>query len=53
MSGTVQLHRVLTAPPERVYRAFIDPEAMVKWLPPAEDAIVLNEVFERIVKNLA
>jgi len=34
MSNTVQLHRVLAAPPERVYRAFIDPEAMVKWLPP-------------------
>lgn len=33
-TGTVQLHRVLRAPPERVYRAFIDPEAMCKWLPP-------------------
>lgn len=32
--GTVRLHRVLRAPPERVYRAFLDPEAMVKWLPP-------------------
>jgi len=31
---TVRLHRVLRAPPERVYRAFVDPEAMVKWLPP-------------------
>jgi len=30
----VQLHRVIAAPPERVYRAFIDAEAMVKWLPP-------------------
>src|SRR4051812_6022066 len=34
MSNTVQLHRVLAAPPERVYRAFTDPDAMVKWLPP-------------------
>jgi len=34
MPGTVRLHRVLRAPPERVYRAFIDPDAMVKWLPP-------------------
>jgi uncharacterized protein YndB with AHSA1/START domain len=33
-TGTVTLHRVLTAPPERVYRAFLDPDAMVKWLPP-------------------
>lgn len=32
--GTVTLHRVLRAPPERVYRAFLDPDAMVKWLPP-------------------
>ncbi len=32
--GTVRLHRVLRAPPERVYRAFIDPDAMAKWLPP-------------------
>lgn len=31
---TVRLHRVLRAPPERVYRAFLDPDAMVKWLPP-------------------
>lgn len=33
-SGTVRLHRVLRAPPSRVYRAFLDPDAMVKWLPP-------------------
>lgn len=34
MSGSVRFHRVLKAPPERVYRAFITPEAMAKWLPP-------------------
>jgi uncharacterized protein YndB with AHSA1/START domain len=34
MPSTIRLHRVFTAPPERVYRAFLDPEAMVKWLPP-------------------
>ena len=34
MPNTVQFHRVLRATPERVYRAFIDPDAMVKWLPP-------------------
>jgi uncharacterized protein YndB with AHSA1/START domain len=33
-SNSVRLYRVLRAPPERVYRAFITPEAMVKWLPP-------------------
>ena len=31
---TVQLHRVLNAPPERIYRAFLDADAMAKWLPP-------------------
>jgi uncharacterized protein YndB with AHSA1/START domain len=33
-TNTVRLHRVLRAAPERVYRAFLDPDAMVKWLPP-------------------
>jgi len=33
-TSTVRLHRVLRAPPERVYRAFLDAEAMAKWLPP-------------------
>ena len=32
--GTVTLHRVLRAPAERIYRAFLDPDAMAKWLPP-------------------
>mgnify|MGYP003577014458 CR=1 FL=1 len=34
MPNTVQFHRVLNAPPERVYRAFLDADAMAKWLPP-------------------
>ena len=33
-TGTVRLHRVLSAKPERVYRAFLDAAAMAKWLPP-------------------
>lgn len=33
-TSTVRLHRVLTAPPEKVYRAFLDTEALAKWLPP-------------------
>jgi uncharacterized protein YndB with AHSA1/START domain len=33
-TGTVRLHRVLRASPERVYRAFLEPDAMAKWLPP-------------------
>ncbi len=34
MPNTVEFHRVLRAAPERVYRAFLDPDALVKWLPP-------------------
>lgn len=33
-TGTVRFHRVLRAPPARVYRAFLDPNALAKWLPP-------------------
>jgi uncharacterized protein YndB with AHSA1/START domain len=33
-TGTVKLHRVLRSTPERVYKAFLDAEAMAKWLPP-------------------
>jgi len=32
--NTIRLHRVFRAPPNRVYRAFIDPDAMARWLPP-------------------
>jgi uncharacterized protein YndB with AHSA1/START domain len=34
MPNTVRLHRVLRSTPERIYRAFLDADAMVKWLPP-------------------
>ena len=34
MPSTIKLHRVLRATPDRVYRAFLDPDAKVKWLPP-------------------
>jgi uncharacterized protein YndB with AHSA1/START domain len=34
MPSTIRLHRVLQTTPERLYRAFLDPDAMVKWLPP-------------------
>ena len=33
-TGTVTLHRVLNAPPERIYRAFLEADALAKWLPP-------------------
>jgi uncharacterized protein YndB with AHSA1/START domain len=34
MASTVRLHRVFTAPPDRIYRAVLEPEAIAKWLPP-------------------
>ena len=34
MTNTVRFHRVLRATPQRVYRAFLDPDAKAKWLPP-------------------
>ena len=34
MPSTIKLHRVFKTTPERLYKAFLDPEAMVKWLPP-------------------
>ena len=34
MANTIKLHRVFRAPPERVYRAFLDDDAKAKWLPP-------------------
>lgn len=33
-TGTIRLHRMLRATPERIYRAFLDADAMAKWLPP-------------------
>ncbi|WP_211465844.1 SRPBCC family protein [Collimonas silvisoli] len=33
-TNTIRFHRVLRAPPERIYRAFLDADAMTKWLPP-------------------
>jgi uncharacterized protein YndB with AHSA1/START domain len=34
MPNTIRIHRVLRGEPEKVYRAFLNPEAMAKWLPP-------------------
>jgi uncharacterized protein YndB with AHSA1/START domain len=48
MSGTVKLHRVFTAKPERVYKAFIDPDAMAKWLPPNGFIGKVHEMDARI-----
>jgi uncharacterized protein YndB with AHSA1/START domain len=47
-TGTVRFHRVLRAPAERVYRAFLDPEAMVKWLPPHGFTGKVHEMDARV-----
>jgi uncharacterized protein YndB with AHSA1/START domain len=47
-TGTVRLHRVLRAPPERVYRAFLDPEALAKWLPPNGFTGRVHEIDARV-----
>jgi uncharacterized protein YndB with AHSA1/START domain len=49
MAGnTVRLHRVLRAPPERIYRAFLDPDAMAKWLPPHGFTGKVHELDARV-----
>jgi uncharacterized protein YndB with AHSA1/START domain len=47
-TNTIRLHRVLRAPAERVYRAFIDPNAMVKWLPPHGFVGTVHEMDARV-----
>lgn len=46
--NTIRLHRVLRAPAERVYRAFIDPDAMAKWLPPNGFTGKVHEMDARV-----
>jgi uncharacterized protein YndB with AHSA1/START domain len=48
MPGTVRLHRVLSAPPERVYRAFLDAAAVAKWLPPNGFTCTVHELDARV-----
>ena len=45
---TVRLHRVLRAPPERVYRAWLDPDAMAKWLAPHGFTGKIHEIAARV-----
>jgi uncharacterized protein YndB with AHSA1/START domain len=47
-ANTIRLHRVLRAPPERVYRAFLDPDAMAKWLPPNGFTCKIHEMDARV-----
>jgi len=48
MPGTVKLHRVLKAPPERVYRAFLDADANAKWLPPNGFTCKVHQLDARV-----
>jgi uncharacterized protein YndB with AHSA1/START domain len=49
MAGnTVRLHRVLRAPPERIFRAFLDPDAIAKWLPPHGFTGKVHELDARV-----
>src|ERR1035438_311594 len=48
MPNTVRLHRVLRASPERVYRAFLDADAMAKWLPPHGFTGKVHQMEERV-----
>jgi uncharacterized protein YndB with AHSA1/START domain len=48
MPNTVRLHRVLTAKPEKIYRAFIEPDAMAKWLPPNGFTCVVHELQPKV-----
>ena len=48
MPGTVHLRRVLKAPPERVYRAFLTPAALVKWLPPHGFVCTVHHLEPRV-----
>lgn len=47
-AGTVRLHRVLRAPPERVYRAFLDADALAKWLPPYGFTCKVHQMDARV-----
>ena len=48
MPGTVTLHRVLKAPADRIYRAFLEPDAMAKWLPPHGFTGKVHEMDARV-----
>lgn len=47
-TGTVRLHRVLKAPPQRVFRAFTEPAAMCRWLPPYGFTAAVQQMDARL-----
>lgn len=48
MPNTVRLHRVLTTKPEKVYRAFLEPDALAKWLPPNGFTCTVHQLDARV-----
>ncbi len=47
-NNTVHLHRVLRTSPEKLYRAFLDPDAMVKWIPPHGFTAKIHQMDARV-----
>jgi uncharacterized protein YndB with AHSA1/START domain len=48
MPNTVGLHRVLTTKPEKIYRAFLEPDALAKWLPPDGFLCTVQELQPKV-----
>lgn len=48
MPGTVRLHRILATRPEKVYRAFLEPDALAKWLPPNGFTCTVHHLDARV-----
>ena len=48
MSNTVRLHRVFAASPEKVYRAFLEPDALAQWLPPDGFVCTVHDLDARV-----
>jgi uncharacterized protein YndB with AHSA1/START domain len=48
MPNTIRLHRVLRAPAERIYRAFLDADALAKWMPPHGFTCKVHELDARV-----
>jgi len=48
MPNTVRLHRVLATTPEKLYRAFLEPDAMAKWLPPNGFACTVHQLEAKV-----
>ena len=51
MPSTIRLHRVLKSTPERVYKAFLTPEALVKWMPPHGFTAKVHQMEARVGGN--